>query len=79
MIRSRDMESFNGKILYLMELYIGLMDESMKDSGKMVNSMVKVFTLILKGEEKRASGMKERELDGLIKLKLLNDLINFKD
>ena len=73
------MESFNGKIQYLMELYIGLMDESMKDSGKMVNSMVKVFTLILKGEEKRASGMKERELDGLIKLKLLNDLINFKD
>lgn len=54
------------------------MDEGTKDFGRMVNSMVKVFTLILKGEEKRVSGMKERELDGLIKLKLLNDLNNFK-
>ena len=51
----------------------------MKDFGKMVNSMVKESIIIRKGEERKASGMKERESDGLMNLKLLlSELINEK-
>lgn len=60
-------------------MFLGLMDEDMKDFGKMVNSMVKESIIIRKGEERKASGMKERESDGLMNLKLLlSELINEK-
>ena len=52
----------------MMKQILGLMDEGTKDSGTMVNSMEKECTLILKGREKKENGMKERELDGSMKL-----------
>ena len=39
----------------------------------MESNMDKGSTLIHKGEEKKANGTKARELDGLMKLKLLNE------
>ena len=45
----------------------------------MVNSMDKVFTSIHKEGEKKANGIKGRELDGSIKHKPLNDDDNDDD
>ena len=79
MIKNRAMEFFNGKLwlkinsLIIDRAILGLMDEDTKDFGKMASNMVKGSTLIHKVEENKVNGTKARELDGLTRLKLLNE------
>ena len=49
----------------VMVFFIGLMEEYIKDFGKMENKMEKVNFLILKKENgKKVNGKKENELNG---------------
>jgi len=46
--------------------FSGLMAENTKETGKMENNMELVFTLLPLEKRRGESGMKERELHGLI-------------
>jgi len=49
----------------------GLMEENIKDIGKMENNTEGVFILEATSAKERENGMKEKELDGFKKKKML--------
>ena len=53
-----------------MENSYGLTADHIKETGSMVNNMVKVCTLLVKEMKNMVSGKKERGLDGLEEAKM---------
>jgi hypothetical protein len=73
MIKNVDMVFSNGSL----NITLGPMEENIKEAGKMESNMEKVSFLISHLESgEKASGMMERELDGLL-LRLQNNFLSF--
>lgn len=53
----------------------GLMAESIKVTGKMVNNMAKVYILDLMVKKEKVNGKKEKELNGSRSLEMNNESI----